>query len=50
MDGVEYLLPVHGDFLRSDNPQPHFVTANLYHRDGDIVVDDDAFVFFPGQY
>src|SRR5262249_16681113 len=30
--------------------EAHLVAADLDHRDHDVVVDDDALVFFPGQY
>src|SRR5262249_6652255 len=50
VDGVVNLLPVHGHLLGGDDPQPDLVAADLDHRDGDVVVDHDAFVFFPGQY
>ena len=39
VDGVEDLLAVDGDFLGSDDPQPHLVAADLNYRDRDVVVD-----------
>src|SRR5262249_61760369 len=50
VDGVIDLLAVDGHFLGRDDAQPPLVTADLDARHGDFVVDDDTFVFFPGQY
>src|SRR5262249_19007968 len=38
------------DFLRRDDTQSHLVATDLHHRHDDVVVDDDALIFFPGQY
>src|SRR5262249_30579169 len=50
VDGVVDLLAVDRDLLGGHDPQPDLVAANLHHRHRDVVVDDDALVFFPGQY
>jgi hypothetical protein len=50
MNGIEDFLPVHGNLFGSNNPQPDFVAPDFHHRYGDIVVDDNTFVFFPGQH
>src|SRR5262249_27485652 len=47
---VEDFLPVDRHFLGGHNAQTHLVAADLHHGDSDVVVDDDTFVFFPGQY
>src|SRR5205807_9870972 len=44
------LLAVDRNFLWGNNAQADFIAADLYHRYGNVVVDDDTFVFFPGQY
>jgi hypothetical protein len=50
VNGVKNFLPVDGNFFGRHNAQPNLITADFHDRDGDIVVDHDAFVFFPGQY
>ena len=47
---VEDFLAVDRDLLGGDNAQADLVPADLNHRHGDIVVDNDTFVFFPGQH
>src|SRR5262245_29809628 len=49
VDRLVDFLPVDRHVLRRDDAQPHLVTANLDDRDDDVVVDYDAFVFFPRQ-
>ena len=50
MNGVVHLLPVHRNFLRGDDAEADLVAADLDHRHGDVIVDDNALVFFSGQY
>ena len=40
------LSPMDRNFLRGFDAQSHFVTTDLDHHDRDVVVDDNAFVFF----
>ncbi len=46
VNGVIHLLAVDRNLLRGDNPETDFVSPNLHHRDGDVVIDHNAFVFF----
>lgn len=50
MNGIEHFLTVNWNFLGCDNSQANFVTPDFHYRDGNVVVDDDALVFFPGKY
>src|ERR1043165_7368327 len=43
-------LAMDGNFLRCDNPQTNLVATNFHDGDGDVIVNDNTFVFFPGQY
>ena len=48
-NGIEYFLPVNRHFLRCLDSQADLVAADFHDNDRDVVVDDDAFVFFPRQ-
>src|SRR5436309_1023169 len=50
VDGVEHLLAVDRHFLGGHDPETDLIAPDLNDRHGDVVVDDDTFVFFPGQY
>lgn len=41
---VEHFLPVHGHLLRCHDSEADFVPSDFDHRNGDVVVDDDALV------
>jgi hypothetical protein len=49
LDRLINLTTMNSDMLRGFNAQAYLVTANLYHGHRDIVVDDDALVFFSGE-
>src|SRR5262249_8066537 len=50
VNGIEDFLPVDRHFFGSNDAQPDLVAPDFDHRHGDVIVDDNAFVFFPGQY
>jgi hypothetical protein len=50
VDRVIDFLAVDRDLLGGDNAKADFIPPDFHYRDGNIIVDDDAFVFFPGQY
>jgi hypothetical protein len=50
MDRVVDFLAVHRNFLWSHDAQPNFIATNFDHGNRNVVVNDDAFIFFPGQY
>jgi hypothetical protein len=47
---VVNFLPMYRNFLGSHDPEPDLIAADLDHGDRDIVVNNDTFVFFSGQY
>ena len=49
MNGGVHFAAMNGDLLGSLNPQTHLVTADFDDRDHDVLVDDDALVFFARQ-
>ena len=48
-NGIEHFLPVNGHLFRCLDPEADLVATDLHHNDLDVVVDDDALVFFPRQ-
>src|SRR5262245_41162937 len=49
LDGLVNLAPMDRDILGGFNPEAHLITADLDHGNRDVVVDDDALVFLPGE-
>jgi hypothetical protein len=45
-DGLKDLSSMNRHLFWSFDTEPHLVTTNLYHNDGDVIVYDDALVFF----
>ena len=43
-------LTMNRNFLGGDNPQPNFVATDFHDGNGNVIVNDNTFVFFPGQY
>ena len=43
-------LAVHRNLFRRDNAEADFVATNLNDGDGDVIVDDNTLVLFPGKY
>jgi hypothetical protein len=50
VDRVVYLLTMDGDFLGCHDTEPNLVPPDFDHRDGDVVIDYNALIFFSGQY
>lgn len=50
LDRIVNFAPVNRHLAWGFNAQPNFVATNFHHNDRDVVVDDDAFVFFPREY
>src|SRR5438876_10675245 len=50
VEGVVHLLTMDWNFFGCTDAQPHLVTPNFHHRDGDIIVDNYTLLLFPGQY
>jgi hypothetical protein len=40
---------MNGNFLWSFDSQSNLISADVNHRDDNVVVDDDCFVYLPGQ-
>jgi hypothetical protein len=49
VDGFPNFLAMHRHVLGRYDPEANLVAANLYHRNNDILVNYDAFIFFSGQ-
>jgi hypothetical protein len=47
VNGVPNFLAVNRCFLWGNHAEPYLVAADFYHRDGDVVVDDDFFPDLP---
>ncbi len=45
-DRLEDLSPMDRHLLGSFDAEPHLVTTNLHHNNRDVIVDDNALVFF----
>ena len=50
VDGIENFLTVNWNILGRDNPKAYLITTDFNHRDGDVIVNDDALVFLSGQH
>ena len=50
LDGLVDLLAMNGNLSRSVDSQADLVAANFHDGDGDVIVNDNAFVFFSGEY
>jgi hypothetical protein len=50
VDGVVNFLAMNRHFLGSNDAKPHLVAPDFYHRDGNVIVNDKALIFFSGQY
>src|SRR5262249_6354214 len=50
VDGIVIFLAVDRDLLGCDDTQADLIATDLHHGHDDVVVNDDRFVFLPGQY
>jgi hypothetical protein len=50
VDGFVDFLSMHRDILGGIDAEPYLVASNFDNCHGDVVVNHDGFVFFPGQY
>jgi hypothetical protein len=50
LNGIIDLTTVDRDLLGCLDAQPHFIAAYFHDDNGDVIVDDDAFVLFPRQH
>lgn len=41
--------PMDRDLFGGFNAKANFIAANFHNDDGDVVIDDDAFVFLPRE-
>src|SRR5438128_583323 len=48
LDGLVHFLAMNGDLRRSIDPQSYLVSANIDHRDLDIIADHDRLISLSG--